>query len=94
MGHSAALDPAACSETVIHLPVTVLSPHLILSHPRDFCFYFKLWSPPVSENQNHTPTALEHVTRVRLVTPVGKNEVWIVFGSLYFCFRKDLYNPA
>ena len=55
-GHSAALYPAACSETVMHLLVSGLSPRLTLSHPRDFCFYFKLWSPPVSENQNHTPT--------------------------------------
>lgn len=94
MGHSAALYPAARSETVIHLLVTVLSPHLTLSHPRDFCFYFKLWSPPVSENQNHTPTVLEQVTRVHLVTPVGKNEIWIVFGSLCFCFSKDLYDTV
>lgn len=94
-GHSAALYPAACSETMVHLVVTVLSPRLTLSHPRNFCFSFKLWSPPVSANQNHTPTALEQVTRVHLVTPVGKNEIRIVLGSLYFLFfQRSLWHRA
>lgn len=74
-----AVSPSGC---------TLTSPYI--RYPRNFPFYFELCHVPVSKNQ--TPSCSSYWSKgwgCILVTPVGKDENLIVFGSLYFCFHKD-----